>query len=84
MGIEPKRAALQSLYNTAFRDLEKPACDWRANFRVMRDNVGLPETTPPFAIEFPLSNPLRRSRTAAVRRQKWADRLKLYCDAFHR
>jgi hypothetical protein len=24
----------------------------------MRDNVGLRETTPPFAIEFPLSDPL--------------------------
>jgi hypothetical protein len=65
MGIEPKRTALKSLQNTAFRDSEKPACDWRANFRVMRDNVGLPETTPPFAIEFPLSTLCGRSRAAA-------------------
>jgi hypothetical protein len=54
MGIEPKRTLLRSPKNTAFRDSEKTACDWRANFRVMRDNVGLRET-PPFAIEFPLS-----------------------------
>jgi|ERR1700719_2750516 len=58
MGIEPTWAALKSLQNTAFRDSEKPACDWRANFRVMRDNAGLRETTPPFAIEFPLSGPI--------------------------
>jgi hypothetical protein len=54
MGIEPKRTLLRSQKNTAFRDSEKTACDWRANFRVMRDNVGLRET-PPFAIESPLS-----------------------------
>jgi hypothetical protein len=44
MGIEPKRTIRQSLKNTAFRDSEKAACDWCANFRVMRDNVGQPET----------------------------------------
>jgi len=49
MGIEPMRAALQSLLNAAFRDAPTAACDWRANFRVMRGNVGLRETTPAFA-----------------------------------
>jgi len=33
----------------------------------MRDNVGLPETTPPFAIEFPLSDPLRASMNVIYR-----------------
>jgi hypothetical protein len=46
---------------------EKPACDWRANFRVMRDNVGLRETTPPFAIEFPLSTPLLPDASGSYR-----------------
>jgi hypothetical protein len=46
MGIEPKRTALQSLENTAFCESPTAACDWPANFRVMRDNVGLRETTP--------------------------------------
>jgi hypothetical protein len=64
MGIEPTRPLLRGLKNTAFRDLEKTACDWRANFRVMRDNVGLRET-PPFAIEFPLSTHSGRSRASA-------------------
>jgi hypothetical protein len=35
----------------------KTACDWRANFRVMRDNVGLRETTAPFAIDFRCRDP---------------------------
>jgi len=55
MGIEPKRSVLQNLKNDAFCESPTAACDWRANFRVMRDNVGLRETTPPFAIEYPLS-----------------------------
>src|ERR1700730_7068887 len=55
MGIEPKRTLLRSLDNTAFRYPEKTACDWRANFRVMRDNVGPRETTAPFAIGLRLS-----------------------------
>jgi hypothetical protein len=50
MGIEPKRRVPQSLENAAFCESEKAACDWRANFRVMRDNLGLRETTLPFAI----------------------------------
>jgi hypothetical protein len=45
MGIEPKRTALQSLWNASYREVLLAACDWRANFRVMRDNVGPPETT---------------------------------------
>jgi hypothetical protein len=60
MGIEPKRAAHQSLENAAFNEPWIAACDWRANFRVMRGNVGLRETTHPFAIEFPLSDPKPR------------------------
>jgi hypothetical protein len=46
MGIEPIRTAPQNLENAAFRDAMTAACDWRANFRVMRDNVGLREATP--------------------------------------
>lgn len=38
MEIEPKRTAPQSLWNAAFSDSEKAACDWRANFRVMKGN----------------------------------------------
>jgi hypothetical protein len=38
MGIEPTRTTLQSLRNAAFREALLPACDWRANFCVMRDN----------------------------------------------
>jgi hypothetical protein len=41
MEIEPMRAAPQSLENAAYRDATTAACDRRANFRVMRDNVGL-------------------------------------------
>ena len=47
MGIEPTRTALQSLWNTALREGRAAACDWRANFRVMRDNVRQPEATAP-------------------------------------
>ena len=65
MGIEPNRTALKSLQNMAFRDLEKPACDWRANLRVLMGNVGL-ETTPPFAIESPLSDPKRTFVTGSL------------------
>jgi hypothetical protein len=61
MGIEPIRAAPQSPENAAYRDATTAACDLRANFRVMRDNVGLRETTLPFAIEFPLSTLCRLS-----------------------
>jgi hypothetical protein len=60
MGIEPKRTALQSPENEASCESPTAACDWRANFRVMGDNVGLRETTPPFAVEFPLSTHCRR------------------------
>jgi hypothetical protein len=52
MGIEPKRPALQSLYNAAFREATGVACDWRANFRAMKGNVGLPETTAPFCYRY--------------------------------
>ena len=45
MGIEPKRTAIESLYNTVFRDAPTAACDWRANFRVMRGDVGPRETS---------------------------------------
>ena len=45
MGIEPIRWALQTLQNAVFREAPMAACDWRANFRVLRDNVGQPETT---------------------------------------
>jgi hypothetical protein len=43
MGIEPICRALQSLENAVSREAPMAACDWRANFRVMRDNVGLRE-----------------------------------------
>jgi hypothetical protein len=55
MGIEPTRMALQSLRIAVFQEAPTVACDWRANFHVARDNVGLRKATPPFAIEFPLS-----------------------------
>jgi hypothetical protein len=45
MGIEPKRRALQSLENAAFCETPVAAGDWRANFYVLRGNVGLRETT---------------------------------------
>jgi hypothetical protein len=47
MGIEPTRTALQSLWNTALCEGRAAACDWRANFRLMRDNVRQSETTAP-------------------------------------
>jgi hypothetical protein len=52
MGIEPKRMALQSLLSAAFREVPTAACDRRANFRVMRGNVGLRETTTPLLSVF--------------------------------
>jgi hypothetical protein len=51
MGIEPVRTVLQGLKYPAFREAWTAACDRRANFRAMRGNAGLRETTP-FAIEF--------------------------------
>jgi hypothetical protein len=42
-----------------FREPATPACGWRADFHVIRDNLELRETTPPFAIEFSLSDPFR-------------------------
>jgi hypothetical protein len=80
MGIEPKRPLLRSLKNTAFRDSENTACDWRANFRVMRDNVGLGET-PPFAIAFPLSDPEETVANAWYRAAKFAQRREFLCIA---
>jgi hypothetical protein len=56
MGIEPKRTALQSLLNAMFHEASPAARDWCANFRVMRDNVGLREATPPVPIEFPATS----------------------------
>lgn len=40
MGIEPKKTAHQSLQNVVFREAPTAACDWRADFRVMRGGVG--------------------------------------------
>ena len=57
MGIEPIRTIPQSLQNAAFREALLTACHWRANFHVMRDNVGLRETTTQFGIGFPTSDP---------------------------
>jgi hypothetical protein len=52
MGIEPKGSAIQSLGNAAFSETRTAACDWRANFRRMRDNVGPRETTTPVTLDF--------------------------------
>ena len=64
MGIEPERTVPQSLHNRAFRDSKSTACDWRAKFRIARGNVGLRETTRPFAIEFPLLQSTRKANFA--------------------
>jgi hypothetical protein len=61
--------ALQSLQKAALRDLNKAACDWRANFRVMRGNVGTHETTPPFACRF-VFRTKQRSRFSHSGRRK--------------
>jgi hypothetical protein len=49
--------ALQSLQKSAFCDAENAAYDWRANFRVMRGNLRLRETTYSLAIDIALSDP---------------------------
>jgi hypothetical protein len=67
MGIEPIRAAPQGLENAAYRDAPTAACDWRANFRVMRDNVGPRETTTPVTFDFRCRTPIH-SLTAASNR----------------
>jgi hypothetical protein len=54
MGIEPKRTDLQSPWNSTSREAQKAACDWRANFRVMRDNIG-PQLL--HLVGLPLSDP---------------------------
>jgi hypothetical protein len=68
MGIEPTRTALQSLRIAVFHEAPtgcvRLACE---NFHVTRDNVGLRKTTPPFAIEFPLSTLARTSDGNFVR-----------------
>src|ERR1700674_5372143 len=56
MGIEPKRHGASKPVHMAFREACIAACDWRANFRVTRDNVGPRETTTPVTLDF-------RSRT---------------------
>jgi hypothetical protein len=66
MEIEPTRTAPKSRWKAAFYNLEKAARDRRANFRVMRDNVRLRKTTPPFSIKFPLSTPHLRVPGAAI------------------
>jgi hypothetical protein len=58
MGIEPQTDSPSKPKKCAvLRDSEKTACDWRANFHVIRGNVGLPETTPPFAFRFRRPDP---------------------------
>jgi hypothetical protein len=47
MGIEPKGVTIRSLLNTVFGLSRTDECDWRANFRVMRDNVGLETAVDP-------------------------------------
>src|SRR5260221_471736 len=84
MGIEPTRTGLQSLLNVAFREALLGACDWRANFHVMWGNVGLRETTAPFAIEFPLSTLRRRRPTHAGRLPRRASRTQRCTRAFRK
>jgi hypothetical protein len=64
MGIEPKRTAFQSLEKSAFCEKWRAACDWRANFRVMRGNAGLRETTTP--------SPFLRKRRARYSFRRYA------------
>jgi hypothetical protein len=45
MRIEPTRTALQTLQIAVFHESATEACDLRANFSVMKDNVGPGETT---------------------------------------
>jgi hypothetical protein len=72
MGIEPKRTARLSLSNTTFHEALLAARDRHANFSDMRDNVGLGETIPPFAIEFPLSTPaVRDDRVLQEPQSNW-------------
>jgi hypothetical protein len=42
MGIEPMRAAPQSLKNAAYRDAATAACDWRARPTIRDDGDGTP------------------------------------------
>jgi hypothetical protein len=71
MGIEPKRTVLQSLRNASYREVLLAACDWRANFHVKRDNVGLRETTPRLQSSFRC-----RSKADLTRRRSPSDELR--------
>jgi hypothetical protein len=73
MGIEPIRKAVPELENKVFGAMANPKCDGRVNIRGMRGNAGLRETTPPFAIEFPLSDPLLPMATGRYRAVKNAN-----------